>query len=111
MLETILISSLVTFVETSNFKIESCHGEKFTLIESVAPKWPLHTERFKLGALVDIEFIVDAAGNVKTQQVTSAEPARVFDRVSVKALKKWKLNTSKHPKRCFQVRFIFEPLD
>jgi TonB family protein len=111
MLETILISTLVNFVETSMFKVESCNGQKFTLIESVEPKWPLHTERFKFGAFVDIEFIVDAEGNVKTHKVSRAEPARVFDRESVRALKKWKFNSSKYSERCFEVRFNFKPLD
>ena len=111
MIELILSVTLATFFKTEDFVVESCINEEFSLIQSFTPKRPLHTERIKSEAFVDIKFDVNKYGDVVDIKVVNSFPARIFDRESARALKKWKFNTSTNPNRCFDVRFKFKPLD
>ncbi|WP_194867437.1 TonB family protein [Pseudoalteromonas sp. PPB1] len=108
MIELVLASTLVSFVNTEMYEIDSCIGEKFELIEAVNPQWPIHSERFLGVGYVDFRVTVNREGKVVEHQITRSQPRRIFDRQSLRALKKWKFNSSKHAERCFDVTFKYD---
>ncbi|MCF2909264.1 TonB family protein [Pseudoalteromonas sp. DL2-H2.2] len=90
------------------YEVDSCIGEKFALIEVVNPKWPIHSERFLGFGNVDFRVTVNSEGKVVEHQITHSQPRRIFDRQSLRALKKWKFNSSKYEERCFDITFKFD---
>jgi protein TonB len=108
MIELVLISALASFVNTDTYEVDSCIGEKFALIETVNPQWPIHSERILGIGYVDIKITVNGEGEVIERQITRSQPRRIFDRQALRALTKWKFNASKHEERCFEVTFKFD---
>ena len=78
------------------YEVDSCIGEKFALIEVVNPQWPIHSERFLGVGYVDFRVTVNSEGKVVEDQITRSQPRRIFDKQPLRALKKWKFNSSKH---------------
>ncbi|RZM74000.1 energy transducer TonB, partial [Pseudoalteromonas rubra] len=74
----------------------------------VNPKWPIHSERFLGFGNVDFRVTVNSEGKVVEHQITHSQPRRIFDRESLRALKKWKFNSSKYEERCFDITFKFD---
>lgn len=111
MLEIFLSAALAKFINTEMYEVDSCIGEEFILVDSVNPKWPIHSERFSGVGYVDFRIAVDNEGSVIEHQITRSEPRRIFDKASLKALKKWKFNASEHEGRCFDVTFKFDSDD
>jgi TonB family protein len=109
MIDLVLISALVSFVNTDTYEVNSCVGEKFALIETVNPQWPIHSDRILGIGYVDIKITVSSEGQVIERQITRSQPNRIFDRQALRALTKWKFNISKHEERCFDVTFKFDP--
>lgn len=107
MIEYLLVASLVSSVETPSYKVESCKIERFELLESAIPTWPVHIRQSEEVPIVDIKFLVDANGDVGYYKVIKADPKRGFIRSATKALKKWKFNASDNNERCFKVTFRF----
>ena len=108
MIELFLASTLVSFVNTEMYEVDSCIGEKFALIEAVNPQWPIQSARFLGVGYVDFKVTVNSEGKVFEHQITRSQPIRIFDRQSLRALKKWKFNSSKHAERCFDVTFKYD---
>ncbi|MDP2562947.1 TonB family protein [Psychrobium sp. 1_MG-2023] len=106
MISQLFAASLVAFITTDTFEVESCIGERFQLIKSEKAKWPIHSDRFN-SAYVDFKILVDGDGNIFESKILRAEPKRVFDKESLRALKRWKFNESKYSERCFNVTFKF----
>jgi TonB family protein len=90
------------------YEVDSCIGEKFALIEAVKPQWPIHSERFLGVGYVDFRVTVNSEGKVVEHQITHSQPSRIFDKQSLRALKKWKFNSSKYAERCFDVTFKYD---
>ncbi|ARD22975.1 TonB family protein [Shewanella japonica] len=108
MIELVLASTLVSFVNTEMYEVDSCIGEQFALIEVVNPQWPIHSERFSGVGYVDFRVTVNSEGKVVEHQITRSQPRRIFDKQSLRALKKWKFDSSKHEERCFDVTFKYD---
>lgn len=58
--------------------------------KSVTPEYPQKAQRREIEGYVDLQFTVNAAGEVIDVSVVDAEPADMFDDAAVRALKKWK---------------------
>lgn len=106
MIELILTSVLVSFVNTEMYEVESCIGEKFELVEVVDPKWPIHAENY-INPYVDFRITVGKQGSIIEHKIIRAEPKRIFDREAWRALRKWKFNESEYAERCFDVTIKF----
>lgn len=58
-------------------------------LKRVEPDYPVEAMRAGTEGFVEVEFSVDAAGKVESVSVVNAQPARVFERSAVAAVKKW----------------------
>ncbi|MDT3337888.1 energy transducer TonB [Shewanella sp. SP1S1-7] len=108
MIELLFASTLLTFVETDEYTVESCSGEKFELLSVNIPRWPMHTEKLSGLGFVDIRFMVDDSGKVTETVITDSVPFRLFDRESIRAVRTWQFNQSSYTERCFDIRFKFD---
>lgn len=60
------------------------------LIRRVNPDYPSAARRDNIEGFVDLEVTVSASGNVTDVRVAHAEPAAVFDKAALSAVRKWK---------------------
>jgi len=114
MIFQLLAVTLVSYISTDTFYVESCVAEQFQLIESVEPRWPFVASSEGLARLkgyVDLKVYVAANGSVSDLKVIRSQPQRVFDKESRRAVKRWKFNESDYSERCFNVtlKFSSEP--
>jgi protein TonB len=56
----------------------------------VAPEYPTEALSKELGGVVQIEFTIDRNGETRNIHVVSAEPAGMFDRAAIAAVKRWR---------------------
>src|SRR5262249_10986788 len=56
----------------------------------VAPEFPERAMQQKASGVVVLEFVVDTNGEPRDVRVVSAEPAGVFDRAAIAAVKRWR---------------------
>jgi protein TonB len=56
----------------------------------VAPEYPTDALAKEIGGLVQIEFTVDKNGETRDIHVVNAEPAGMFDRAAIAAVKRWR---------------------
>ena len=56
----------------------------------VAPEYPMEALSKEVGGVVQIEFTVDKNGETRDIHVVNAEPAGVFDRAAIAAVKRWR---------------------
>lgn len=56
----------------------------------VEPRYPVDAARQGISGWVQLRFSVDEAGNVQDVEVLAAEPANVFNREAMRALRRWK---------------------
>lgn len=56
----------------------------------VAPEYPRDALSREVGGVVQIEFTVDRNGETRDIHVVSAEPAGLFDRAAIAAVKRWR---------------------
>ena len=61
-----------------------------TPIVRIEPRYPIPAARDGISGWVQLGFTIDETGAVTDVQVISAEPARVFDREAIAALRRWK---------------------
>ena len=61
-----------------------------TPIVRIEPRYPVPAARDGISGWVQLGFTIDETGTVTDVQVLAAEPARVFDREAVAALRRWK---------------------
>ncbi|WP_213999711.1 energy transducer TonB [Arsukibacterium sp.] len=108
MIEILFASTLLTFVVTDEYEVESCSDEKFELLSAIIPRWPMYTERFSGLGFVDIRVMVDDSGKVAETVITDSMPFRLFDRESLRAVRTWQFNRSSYKERCFDIRFKFD---
>lgn len=59
-------------------------------IRYVTPDYPTDALSRRLGGVVTIEFKIDSKGAPRDVRVLKAEPAKVFDRAAVDAVKRWR---------------------
>ncbi|TMP35975.1 TonB family protein [Pseudoalteromonas rubra] len=107
MIGLFLASTFVSFIDTETYRVESCIGEPFQLVEHVHPVWPLHTEHLEGVAFVHIRATVDNSGKLLGYHITDSKMSRIFSRASIRALKNWRFNESKYAQRCFDITFKF----
>jgi protein TonB len=78
----------------------------------VEPVYPLDARRHALQGRVVAEFTVGADGRVRDATVVSAQPAEVFERAVLSALKQWRFEPARHRGKNVAVRvrssFVFE---
>jgi TonB family protein len=60
------------------------------LIRRVTPDYPSAARRDGIEGSVDLDVTVSAQGTVKEVSVAHAEPADVFDKAALAAVRKWK---------------------
>jgi len=65
-------------------------------IHRVEPKYPIKAATENIEGSVVLKYDVDTGGNVINVEVMKGEPAYVFDRVAVTALKQWKYKKLEH---------------
>jgi protein TonB len=58
-------------------------------LKRVEPEYPTDALRAGTEGFVEVEFSVDASGKVESVSVVNAQPARVFERSAVSAVKQW----------------------
>ena len=58
----------------------------------VEPQYPLRAEERGIEGWVELEFTISAQGTVKDARVLRSKPKGVFDRASLRAVRKWKYN-------------------
>jgi protein TonB len=58
----------------------------------VEPQYPLRAEERGIEGWVELEFTISAQGTVKDVRVLRSKPKGVFDRASLRAVRKWKYN-------------------
>ncbi|MCC5825827.1 MAG: energy transducer TonB [Alkalimonas sp.] len=56
----------------------------------VEPRYPVEAARQGISGWVQLRFSVDEAGNVQDVEVVAAEPANLFNREAMRALRRWK---------------------
>ncbi len=56
----------------------------------VPPQYPVRAAERGIEGYVVMRFTISAAGTVKDPVVVDSEPARIFDRAAIRAIKKWK---------------------
>jgi protein TonB len=111
MIFQVLAVTLVSFISTETFNVESCIAEEFQLVEFTEHRWPLVASGAALARLrgvVDLRINVSADGSVYDLKVIQSHPKRVFDKVSRRAVKRWKFNKSDYSERCFDVTLKFD---
>ncbi|WP_154222245.1 M56 family metallopeptidase [Marinicella rhabdoformis] len=64
-------------------------GAQLEVLERVAPRYPLSAYQKKLNGVVELNFLVTQSGQVKEVKVTASEPAGVFDKAAIAAIKQW----------------------
>jgi TonB family protein len=64
-------------------------GKLEPLIE-VAPSYPLAAQKSGLDGHVEVEFVVNAAGEVENARVVTAEPRGIFDAAALSAVSRWR---------------------
>ena len=62
------------------------------LLTSVAPDYPLAAVRDRIEGTVDVAFTITRTGGVRDVQVLQSEPAQIFDRAALDAVKRWKFD-------------------
>ncbi len=58
----------------------------------VDPDYPPRAKQRGIEGYVDLEFTISAVGTVQGAQVIGSEPAYIFDRAALRAVRKWKYN-------------------
>ncbi|MEE2022848.1 MULTISPECIES: TonB family protein [Alkalimonas] len=56
----------------------------------VEPRYPVEAARQGISGWVQLRFSVDETGNVQDVEVLAAEPANVFNREAIRALRRWR---------------------
>ena len=59
----------------------------------VAPEFPERALTQKVSGVVVVEFVVDVNGEPRDVRVVSAEPAGLFDRAAIAAVRRWRYDT------------------
>lgn len=58
----------------------------------VDPDYPPRAKQRGIEGFVDLQFTISAVGTVQNAQVIASEPAYIFDRAALRAVRKWKYN-------------------
>ncbi len=58
----------------------------------VDPDYPPRAKQRGIEGYVDLEFTISPVGTVQNAQVIGSEPAYIFDRAALRAVRKWKYN-------------------
>ncbi len=67
-------------------------ASKLKRVRSVEPEYPERALTQRIGGAVTLEFIVNTKGEPSDVRVVSAEPAGMFDRSAMAAVKRWRYN-------------------
>jgi len=59
-------------------------------IVRVNPQYPIRAADRGIQGWVEVQFTISAAGTVKSPVVVAAEPATIFNRAALRAIRKWK---------------------
>jgi protein TonB len=66
------------------------------LVKSVQPRYPTQARRANQEGWVDVEYDIDADGNVTDVRVVGAQPHHVFEREATDAVGRWKFTPATH---------------
>jgi len=61
-------------------------------IVRVNPQYPLRASERGIEGWVEVEFTISKLGTVKDPRVINSHPSSIFDRATLKAIRKWKYN-------------------
>jgi protein TonB len=77
------------------------------VVKKVPPEFPTEAVRKNISAgSVRAKLSIDKDGKVTDVEIVEAEPKRVFDRVSIDALKEWRFEAS-GDKQTHEVKLVF----
>ena len=65
-------------------------GEEVTPLVRIEPTYPIKARMSRIEGYVVLRFNVTASGSVRGVQVIEAQPPRIFNQNSIKAVRKWK---------------------
>jgi TonB family protein len=106
MLGLLVASNLVSILLNDSFEVESCEGVPFSVVKTVAAKYPTGTYAVK--GFTEFKVNVNADGIVSSYEIVDSVPYRVFDRAAKRALNNWQFSSSELDERCFNVIFKFK---
>lgn len=75
----------------------------------VEPAYPQTAAARQLPGWVDVAFTVDDAGRPQEVRVIAAEPAGIFDRAALSAVRRWRFAAPDAGPVSSQIRVRFEP--
>jgi protein TonB len=75
----------------TNFEIAASDTDIVPIVR-VEPQYPLRASERGIEGWVEVEFTISRLGTVKDPRVLNSHPSSIFDRASLKAIKKWKYN-------------------
>jgi len=76
-------------------------------LRRVQPEYPLHEKIRGITGRVDLQFSIDADGNVSDIRVVQSTPDHEFDRVAIAALKQWRFSAAGDNGRLYTQSFAF----
>jgi protein TonB len=84
----------------------------------IQPDYPIQARQKRIEGWVDVRFTVAADGSVRDPVVVKAEPASIFDRAAVQAVRGWKYNPKvqdgrpvERPGVVVRIRFTLDQLE
>ena len=75
----------------TGFEIAASDSDVVPIVR-VQPQYPLRASERGIEGWVEVEFTISKLGTVKDPRVTNSHPSSIFDRTTLKAIRKWKYN-------------------
>jgi len=72
----------------------------------IPPRYPMRAANRRIEGWVKVEFTITAEGTVKDAVVIEAQPAKVFDRAALQAIKRWKFKAKIIGGEAFEQRAV-----
>jgi len=77
--------------------------------QRMAPAYPLSAARNGISGWVEVRFVINRDGTVRTAQVLRSEPKYVFDQAALNAIINWRFKPVAYEGMAGVQRFNFEP--
>lgn len=72
----------------------------------IPPRYPMRAAKRHIEGWVKIEFTITEKGTVKDAVVTDAQPAKIFNRAALQAIKRWKFKAKISDGEAFEQRAV-----
>jgi protein TonB len=78
-------------MDGAGFEIAAADTDIVPIVR-VEPQYPLRASERGIEGWVEVEFTISKLGTVKDARVINSAPSSIFDRATLKAIRKWKYN-------------------